>query len=46
MSDNLVLVGLLLIIDTFGYIYKVKHDKDFQAFKLRKIPFIWLFYSE
>lgn len=42
---TLLLILVLSVVDIIGYVITVKSDKSFMDFKLRKIPFIWLFWG-
>jgi hypothetical protein len=43
--NTLLLLFLSVYLDLCGYIIKIAIDDDFAEYHLRRIPFIWAFYS-
>lgn len=42
---TLLIILTLFIIDIVGFAYKLKKDKNFANYHLKKVPFIWYFYG-
>lgn len=45
LGNTVLLIGSFVTIDTIGFMVKISTNEKFANYHLRKIPFLWLFFS-